>query len=121
MKMQIKNLIALLLIGSILVLFSCAKTGTNYVAQGGELPTQYIRVFTDSFSPVNVTIASGATINFLNLSSETHTLLSDDSVLLVSPSILPSSNFLFKSDSAVIINYHCKEHPSVRGRIQYRP
>ena len=118
--MQLKNSIPALLIVFISMLFSCSKSNVNYTPKGGELPPQYIRILTDSFSPMNVTISAGTTINFINLSNESHTLLSDDSVLLITPSIAPATNFLFKSDTSVLINYHCKEHPSVRGSVQYR-
>lgn len=106
--------------------FSCSKTEKDFGAQGGLLPTNYINIQENSFSPSILSVANGSSITFLNKTTSGHTIVSADSSTIVSPVIASGSYFYVKPDTLsgtlpVNIYYHCKEHPTVTGRIILRP
>ena len=110
-----------LLCVTVLFYLSCTKPNTGYNSQGGLLPTHYIKILTDSFSPMNLTVSIGSSITFVNSSNDNHTIISDDGFAIVTPTIAPATSFYYKKDTIGIINYHCIEHPTIRGTIQFRP
>jgi plastocyanin len=116
--MKVKFILGAILIAGFI--YSCDKPA-NYNTQGGNLPTHYIKILNDSFSPQQITVAVGSSITFVNNSDVTHTLVSDDSSTILSQGILPSTSFYFKKDTVAVIGYHCHEHPAVRGYITIRP
>lgn len=112
-----------LLIGN---LFSCSKSEEDFGAQGGLLPTHYINIEDNSFSPSILSVANGSSITFLNKTTTSHTIVSADSSTILSPAIASGSYFYVKPDTLagslpVNINYHCKEHPTVTGTIILLP
>ena len=123
-KIRLKHL---LLTGMVLtVLYSCSKDEEDFGAQGGLLPTHYIDIRDSSFSPSLLTVAAGSSITFLNKTTISHTMVSDDSSTILSPSIAPSTSFYVKPDTLngslpVYINYHCKEHPTAKGTVILLP
>lgn len=103
-------------------IYSCSKDEVDFGAQGGLLPTHYIDILDSSFSPSLVSVAAGSSFTFLNKTSSSHTLVSDDSSTIMSPAILPNLSYYVKPDTlagtlAVRIYYHCKEHPVAKGTI----
>jgi plastocyanin len=125
--MKKTRLFYLLLSGIFLAcLYSCSKEEEDYNAQGGLLPTNYVNINDNSFSPNILNIAVGASITFLNKTTVSHTIVSADSSTIVSPSIAPGLSYYVKPDtlsgtSQVVIYYHCKEHPTVTGVIRLNP
>ena len=123
-KIRLKHL---LLTGMVLTaLYSCSKDEEDFGAQGGLLPTHYIDIRDSSFSPSLLTVAAGSSITFLNKTTISHTMVSDDSSTILSPAIAPSTSFYVKPDTlngslSVYINYHCKEHPTVKGTVILLP
>lgn len=111
------------LIGSLLIglLFSCSKSTDNSNIKGGTIPTHYIKILNDSFSPQQLTVAVGSSITFVNNTDVVHTIVSDDSATILSPGILPATSYFFKKDTVAVIPYHCKEHQNIRGVITLRP
>jgi hypothetical protein len=63
-------------------------------------------------------IPNGSSITFLNSSSSSHTLISDDAVTLVTTTIAPTKYFSYMNYFIGVINYHCIEHPLERGIIE---
>lgn len=126
-KMKKITLKHLLLTGLLLAgLYSCSKDEIDYGAQGGLLPTHYISILDSSFSPSLLTVAAGSSITFLNKTTVSHSIVSEDSSTIVSPSIAPNLSYYVKPDTlsgslAVRIYYHCKEHPAVKGTIILLP
>ena len=104
-------------------LYACNKENNNFEPAGGLLPTNYITVKDNSFSPATLTVANGSSITFLNSTTTGHSIMSDDSVTIPSVLIAPDSSYFFKPDTAttspvpIYIRYHCIEHPSARGTI----
>jgi plastocyanin len=119
MKRLLSRIILPVLALTALLTSSCNKQ-TNFNAQGGGLPTYYVRILEDSFSPNQLTVSIGASITFVNLSSQTHTLVSDNGQSLASPAILPSSSYYYKKDTVGVITYHSVENPNMRGTITFR-
>ena len=117
----------LLLTGILLsVAYSCTKTASDFEAQGGLLPTHYVNILDSLFSPAILTVANGSSITFLNKTTSNHTLVSDDSLTILSPTLAPTAFYFVKPDTLagvmpVYINYHCKEHPAIKGTIILRP
>jgi plastocyanin len=111
------------LIGGLLLalLYSCNKSTDNSNIKGGTIPTHYIKILNDSFSPQQLTVAVGSSITFVNNTDVTHTIVSDDSAAILSPGILPSTSYFYKKDTVATIPYHCKEHQNIRGSITFRP
>ncbi len=103
------------------LIFSCGKQNSSFNPIGGTLPTKYITILDSTFSPVSITAAVGSSFTFLNSSTSAHTIISDDTVTFITPSMLPGTSFFFKKDTIGTISYHCKEHPSARGIIILRP
>lgn len=102
-------------------LLSCDKQNSSFTPQGGGIPTNYISILDSSFSPSNITLAVGSSITFVNSSTISHTIISDDTVTIKTPVIVPGSSFFYKKDTVGTFNYHCIEHPGVRGSITLRP
>ena len=117
MKKGLNYLLVIVLGG--LMIASCSKNeNANSYAAGGGVPTNYISILDDGFSPAVLRVANGSSITFLNSSSNTHTLVSDDSTTLVTTPILPAKYFSYRKYFVGILNYHCVEHPSERGIIE---
>ena len=122
MKLKpVQNVFALLC--SLLIIQSCNNDDSFFSSKGGLLPTEYIYVqnglFSQSFQ--NNTVALGTAITFVNTTSTSHTIVSNDNFTIQTPTIFPSKSFYFKKDTVGTFGYHCVEHPSVRGTITYRP
>ena len=111
----------LILVLAIGFLYSCNKSTDNSNIKGGTIPTHYIKIVNDSFSPQQLTLAVGSSITFVNNTDVTHTIVSDDSATILSPGILPATSYFFKKDTVAVIPYHCKEHQNIRGVITLRP
>ena len=105
-----------------IIISSCTKEEEiGYNDLGGTLPTNYIYVTDQSFSPSFVRVAIGSSFTFVNLTGQTHTIVSDDLTTIPPHSIAPSTKFYFKKDTVATINYHCVEHPTITGTLELRP
>ena len=106
--------------------FGCNKD-SNFTPAGGLLPTHYITINDNSFTPSTLTVANGASITFLNSTTHDHTIVSDDTTTLRAILIKPDSFYYFKPDTAtatpvqIYIPYHCVETPTTRGTIILNP
>ncbi len=114
-----KGLVIVLLTG--LILQSCTREDELFDAQGGTLPTNYIMIRDNRFTPDVITVATGSSFTFVNDTNEEHSIVSDDSSAILSGTIAVNSSFYFKKDTVGIIRYHCGKHPSVKGAITLRP
>jgi plastocyanin len=107
-----------------LVMFSCDSENPNNEG-GGNVPTQYITILDNGFSPNNLTGANklsiGTSITFVNQSNSAHTIVSDDTFTFPERNIAPSKFTIYKRDTIGVFPYHCKEHPNMRGTIEFRP
>jgi len=104
-----------------ILFFSCEKQGSSSPAQGGNIPTNYIKIIENGFSPSSLTVAIGSSITFVNNSNQTHTIISDDNTTIITPAIEPATSFYYKKDTLGTFNYHSMEQPSMRGSITFRP
>ena len=108
---------------SLLILQSCNNDDSYFSSKGGLLPTEYIYIQNGVFSQTfqNNTVALGTAVTFVNTTSSNHTIISDDNFTIQTPTIFPNKTFYFKKDTTGTFEYHCVEHPTVRGTITYRP
>lgn len=112
------NYLFVIVFGGMLIA-SCNKNeNANSYAAGNGLPTNYVSILNGGFSPNVLIVPNGSSITFLNSSSSTHTLVSDDSVTLVTTPIAPNKYFSYRKYFVGILNYHCVEHPSETGIIE---
>ena len=111
----------LILVFSAVVFFSCSKTSGTYDTTNGTVPAYDIQIRDNQFFPIVDSIAFGAYVRFVNVTGATHTLISDDTLSVKTPPILPASTYTFKINKLGTFRYHCKEHPAVSGTIIMRP
>ncbi|HEX4633239.1 MAG TPA: cupredoxin family copper-binding protein [Gemmatimonadales bacterium] len=65
------------------------------------------------FSPATVTVKAGATVTWVNLDDEPHTVFSD--ALFRSSALDTKDSFSFKFDKPGTYPYHCTQHPFMKG------
>ena len=118
-----KTRLNILLIAAVLFagLYSCTKTADDFTGQGGLLPTHYITIKDNSFSPVVLTVATGSSITFVNSTDNEHSIVSDDSATILSGTIMHKTSFYFKKDTTGTFYYHCGMHPAVKGTVILTP
>ncbi len=100
---------------------SCKNENANAYGGAGTLPTNYIFILDNGFSPNSLRIANGSSVTFVNNSNSTHTIISTDSLTLVTTPIAPAHDFIYKKYFVGVINYHCVEHPTDMGSIEFTP
>jgi plastocyanin len=103
------------------VVSSCDDGYSNFTSQGGGLTTSYVYLLDGSVQPTYLKVATGTSITFVNNSGQPHTIISDDTTTIRTNLILPAKSFLYKKDTFGVFQYHCKEHPTVTGTIEFRP
>ena len=101
--------------------YSCTKSSDDFEGQGGMLPTHYINIKDSSFSPVVLSVATGSSITFVNTTDFEHSIVDDDSSVILSGLMQRRTSFFFKKDTIGTINYHCGVHPGVKGTIILTP
>ena len=99
---------------------SCSKN-IDYNPQGGNLPTNYIVLKENGFSPQFLTVVSGSSITFVNQTTVPHTLRTSDSITIPPVSIAANSSFFFKKDTSGTFSYYCEIHPAETGIIIITP
>ena len=114
-------ILSLILVFFAALFFSCSKTSGTYDTTNGTVPAYDIQIRDNQFSPGIDSVALGASIRFVNVTGASHTLISDDTVSVRTPSILPASTYTFKINNIGIFRYHCIEHPAITGIIIMRP
>ena len=70
-----------------------------------------------SFSPVTLSVKTGATVVWTNNDSATHTVTSDAGGILNSPSLSSSQSFSYTFSTPGTFSYHCAIHPMMQGAI----
>ena len=117
-----KKLILFSLVAGLILSVSCSKNeNANSYAAGGALPTNYVSILDDGFSPASLRVSNGSSITFLNSTNITHTLVSNDSVMMITTPINPAKSYVYKKYFVGTMPYHCIEHPSERGIIEQIP
>jgi hypothetical protein len=94
-------------------------------AQGGLLPSNYITIKANSFSPSAITAVKGSSFTFVNQSGAAQGIYSYDSVFLNKQGIADNTSYYFKKDTvsngAVTIYYFMAGKPAVTGSITLIP
>jgi plastocyanin len=70
-----------------------------------------------SFNPSTLSIKTGTKVTWVNDDTVPHTVTSDSSTLLASPTLSPGQSFSFTFAQAGSASYHCNIHPTMKGII----
>lgn len=108
---------------ALLFLMACTKN-ESYTEAGGNLPTHYLTVLPGGqLQPANISIASGASITFVNTHNKPHRFLSlDADSSIYTPVIAPDSSYFFKNDTLIgVFAFKCVLDSSITGSIIIRP
>lgn len=70
-----------------------------------------------AFSPQDVEVLSGDTINWSNTSTRAHTVTADDGSSFASPRLDPGDSFSHDFTAVGTFPYHCTIHPEITGTV----
>jgi plastocyanin len=89
-----------------------------FAARGGVADEETIQVSARNFmfAPATVTVKAGATVTWVNLDDEPHTVLSDAG-LFRSAALDTHERFSFKFEKAGTYHYLCTIHPRMLGTV----
>jgi plastocyanin len=120
MQIQIRSRLKCVVSISLLTLLmlSCTKNDSS-VAVGGALPSKFITYTGRQFTPSAVTVAAGTPISFLNSGTTPITVVSDDSLTIRTPIILPGTSFYYNKDTVGTFGFFIVEDSSRRGIISF--
>jgi plastocyanin len=95
--------------------------GSRYFAsttQQGQEQTVAVKIDNFSFSPTNMTVASGTTVTWINRDDIPHTVVSsDDPKAFKSKALDTDDRFSFTFTKAGTYSYFCSIHPKMTGKI----
>ncbi len=102
--------------------FACTKN-EFFEAYGGDLPSSYIIIQADgTFGPTSLQVASGSSIVFVNNDVKPHSIISSDSVSIVTNVIAPKGFYKLKSDALEgSFPYRCVLDSTIKGVITITP
>lgn len=69
-----------------------------------------------AFTPANLTVKAGSTVQWTNMDTTDHTVTSDNN-LFNSGTLSNSDSYQFKFDTPGTYTYHCSIHPMMKGTI----
>lgn len=114
-----KHLLFLLLVAVVLV-SGCVSYGSRPSAQppANQTPpaVNAIRIIAFEFSPQAAMIKKGTTVTWTNQDSVSHTVTSDSGAF-ASGQLSNGGTFSQTFNTAGTFDYHCSNHPSMKGRI----
>jgi plastocyanin len=113
-----KILLSLIVLGSIVILAACSTAGN--APSSAESPEVQVKIINFSYDPVNLSVASGTTVQWTNEDSVPHTVTSDDGVW-DSGAIAPGGTFTYTFEQAGTFAYHCTIHPNMKATIEVTP
>jgi len=122
MQKTMGNLIGVLLIAGfvlVAVMAGCSKKDkvTNTGNNGGQNPSNLVRIYNFAFSPQNLTVSVGDTVTWRNDDGMPHTVTSDQGSELGSPSLSQGHTYQHIFNHAGSFPYHCTIHPGMTGQI----
>lgn len=83
-------------------------------------PTEPVTVQFQSFSPGQIDVLPGETVQWQNVSERTHTVTADDASF-DSGDLDPGTSFAREFDSVGVFAYHCTKHAGMVGEVDVRP
>ena len=108
------------LLGASLALASCSSPPSQ--PSGGNNSTTVSIPLTDyggnqlpSFTPTQITIAAGNSVNWLNADTVAHTTTSDNN--LWNANLAPGGSYSRQFPTAGTFTYACSVHPGMTGRV----
>jgi plastocyanin len=97
---------------------AAALLGSLFIARAGAAPEEIIQVSAKNFmfTPASITVKAGATVTWVNLDDEPHTVFSDAG-LFRSSALDTRERFSFKFEKAGTYHYLCTIHPRMLGTV----
>lgn len=78
----------------------CVKQdASNTDAVGGQLPTNYVQILDNGFSPSYLKVVAGSSITFLNTTASAKTIMTVDTVTIRKTTIEPNKSYYFHKDT----------------------
>lgn len=121
MNRTIVVIVVLIVLGGGYYLFT--RSGSNGAPAQTVSPTAspanetVVNIQNFSFSPVTLSVKTGATVTWTNNDSATHTVTSDADGILNSPSLSSGQSFSYTFSTPGTFSYHCAVHPMMKGTI----
>ncbi|KKR46266.1 MAG: putative plastocyanin-like protein [Parcubacteria group bacterium GW2011_GWB1_40_14] len=77
----------------------------------------YIKIVNGAFKPTDIKIKAGQTAFWTNEDSVAHSIISDSGTELSSSSLDKGFSYAHAFTAKGTYNYHCQQHPDMKGRI----
>jgi plastocyanin len=100
------------LTGGALMLGACSE----HIADPGEEEGSEVSISNFAFSPQNLTVSRGTTVEWTNRDAVTHTVTADNGSF-DSGNLGPNGRYSRTFSTAGTFPYHCTPHPTMTGRI----
>ena len=75
-----------------------------------------VNIYNHAFDPVQLNVASGTTVRFVNKDTEPHTATADND-LFDTGELEPGRSFKVYFEGSGTVTYHCELHPDMKGSI----
>ena len=112
-----KVTLGLSLFFTVLIFFSCSKTGNGYGDNtGGGTNANKISMKNSAFNPSSLTVTTGATVTWMNDDSMVHTVTADDGSFN-SGDIQPGGSYSRTFNTTGANPYHCVHHNGMTGTV----
>lgn len=79
--------------------------------------TNAVKIENMAFSPDTIVIKKGTTVTWTNQDAASHTVTSDEGVIMNSELLEKGESYSVTFDQAGTFAYHCKIHPSMQGTV----
>ena len=99
-----------------------AAAGLIVKAEGREegapaSPTAHVKIDNFAFTPTQLTVAAGTTVEWVNRDDIPHTVVSDDKTTFKSKALDTDDKFSFTFTKPGTYSYFCSVHPKMTGKI----
>lgn len=79
--------------------------------------TNAVKIENMAFSPDTIVIKKGTTVTWTNQDAASHTITSDEGVIMNSELLEKGESYSVTFDQTGTFAYHCKIHPSMQGSV----
>ena len=94
-----------------------AGTRRGPQSAGGEKDKSEVKIDNFSFAPGEITVAKGATVNWVNRDDIPHTVVSDDKTTFKSRPLDTDDRFSYTFGKEGTYTYFCSIHPKMKAKV----
>jgi len=97
--------------------------GVSAASRANETPQKttgsqvQVKIDNFTFAPATVTVAAGATVQWVNRDDIPHTIVSDDKTTFKSKALDTDDSYSYTFTKAGTYNYFCSIHPKMTGKV----